>query len=105
MAEIMQVYRCNVCGNIVEVVHGGKGTLVCCGENMELLSEQTHEMMHEMHVPVIEKTSSGVKVKVGSVPHPMEKEHYIEWIEVISDGRSCRKFLKLQPARALERIT
>lgn len=94
MTELRQVYKCNVCGNIVEVLHTGVGKLVCCGQPMELQKEKTEDVGREKHVPVIEKTESGVKVKVGSVPHPMEEKHHIEWIEVIADGRSCRKFLK-----------
>ena len=94
MTELRQVYKCNVCGNIVEVLHTGVGKLVCCGQPMELQKEKTEDVGREKHVPVIEKTESGVKVKIGSVPHPMEEKHYIEWIEVIADGKSCRKFLK-----------
>ncbi len=88
-----QVYKCNICGNIVEVLHAGAGELVCCGQPMELLKEKTEDIGQEKHVPVIEKTEEGIKVKVGSVPHPMEEKHYIEWIEVIADGRVYRKFL------------
>jgi len=94
MTEQKQIYKCNVCGNIVEVLHAGTGELVCCGQPMELLKEKTEDVGQEKHVPVIEKTEKGVKVKVGSVPHPMEENHYIEWIEVIADGKVCRKFLK-----------
>ncbi|UCD95822.1 MAG: desulfoferrodoxin [Candidatus Bathyarchaeota archaeon] len=94
MTEKMQVYRCNVCGNIVEVLHPGAGTLVCCGQNMELLTAKTTDAGLEKHVPVIEKTENGITVKVGSIPHPMEQAHYIEWIEVIADGKVCRQFLK-----------
>ena len=94
MTEQKQVYRCNVCGNIVEVLHAGKGELVCCGEPMELLREKTTDVALEKHVPVIEVTSKGVKVKVGDVPHPMEDKHYIEWIEVIADDGNHRRFLK-----------
>ena len=89
-----QIYRCNICGNIVEVLHAGKGQLVCCGQPMELLQEKTTDAGQEKHVPVLAKTDKGIEVKVGSVPHPMEEKHYIEWIEVISDGGICRKFLK-----------
>ena len=88
-----QVYRCNVCGNIVEVLHAGKGELVCCGQPMELLQEKATDAGLEKHVPVIEATDRGIKVKVGDVPHPMEEKHYIEWIEVITDGDGYRKFL------------
>jgi len=89
-----QVYRCNVCGNITEVLHTGAGELICCGQPMELLQEKVTDAGLEKHVPVIEATGSGIKVKVGDDPHPMEEKHYIEWIEVITDGDSCRKFLK-----------
>ena len=100
MAERLQVYKCNTCGNIVEVVHGGAGELVCCGAPMVLLVENTVDAAKEKHVPVIEKTADGVKVKVGSVPHPMEEKHYIEWIEIIADGKSYTAFLK--PGQAPE---
>jgi len=94
MAERLEVYKCEACGNIVEVLHGGDGELVCCGSPMKLLSENTVDAAKEKHVPVIEKVDGGVKVKVGSVPHPMEAKHYIEWIEVIADGKAYRQFLK-----------
>ena len=99
-----QIYRCNVCGNIVEVVHAGEGELVCCGQPMELLKEKTADVGLEKHVPVIETTDKGMKVKVGDVPHPMEEKHYIEWVEVITDGGDCRQFLKPgdQPAAEFE---
>ena len=93
MTVIRQIYRCNICGNMVEVLHAGKGQLVCCGKPMELLTEKTTDVGLEKHVPVIEKTTTGFKVKVGSVPHPMEEKHYIEWIELIADGKVYRKFL------------
>ncbi len=94
MTELNQVYKCNVCGNIVELVHTGVGTLVCCGQPMQLMKENTVDASKEKHVPVIEKTAKGVKVKIGSIPHPMETAHYIEWVEIIADGRSYKKFLK-----------
>ena len=94
MTELRQVYKCNICGNIVEVLHTGVGKLVCCGQPMELQKEKTEDVGREKHMPVIEKTWSGVKVKVGPVSHPMEEKHYIEWIELIADGKSYRKFLK-----------
>ena len=89
-----QVYRCNVCGNIVEVLHAGKGQLVCCGQPMELLQEKTEDIGLEKHVPVIEKFKNGVRVKVGSIPHPMEEKHFIEWIELLVGDKVYRKFLK-----------
>ena len=94
MAEKLQVYKCEVCGNIVEVLHGGKGELVCCGQPMKLIVENTVDAAKEKHVPVVEKTADGFKVKVGSVAHPMEEKHYIEWIEIIADGKAYRQFLK-----------
>jgi len=94
LTEKLQVYRCNVCGNIVEVLHAGMGKLVCCGQPMELLTEKTEDVGKEKHVPVVEKTEEKIKVKVGSVPHPMEEKHYIEWVEIIADGDTYKKFLK-----------
>ena len=94
MTTQKQVYRCNICGNIVEVLHPGAGQLVCCGQPMELLEEKTEDIGKEKHLPVIEKTETCIKVKIGAVPHPMEEKHYIEWIEIIIDGRVYRKFLK-----------
>lgn len=93
MAERLEVYKCELCGNIVEVLHGGGGELVCCGQPMKMMSENTVDAAKEKHVPVIEKVDGGVKVKVGGVPHPMEEKHYIEWIEIIADGKAYRQFL------------
>jgi superoxide reductase len=93
MAERLQVYKCELCGNIVEVFHAGQGELVCCGQPMNLLAENTVDAAVEKHVPVIEQTDHGIKVTVGSVPHPMEPEHYIEWIEVVVDGKAYTEFL------------
>jgi len=93
VSKKLEIYKCNICGNIVEVLNVGGGELVCCGQPMELLTEKTDDNGKEKHVPVVEKTETGVRVKVGSVPHPMEENHYIEWIEVIADGVVHRKFL------------
>ena len=93
MAERMEVYKCETCGNIVEVLHGGGGELVCCGQPMKLFKENTVDAAKEKHVPVIEKTADGFVVKVGEVAHPMEEKHYIEWIEIIADGTVYRQFL------------
>ena len=93
MTEKLQIYKCEVCGNIVEMLHAGAGQLVCCGQPMKLFKENTVDAAKEKHVPVIEKTATGIKVTVGSVLHPMEQTHYIEWIEVIADGKAYRKFL------------
>ncbi len=94
MTGKLEVYKCEICGNIVEVLHEGKGQLVCCGQPMKLLEEKTEEQGKEKHVPVVEKTEKGIKVKVGSVPHPMEEKHYIEWIEVVTNTGALHKFLK-----------
>jgi superoxide reductase len=93
MTERLQVYKCEVCGNIVEVLHAGKGELVCCKQPMKLFVENTVDAAKEKHVPVVERTAHGIKVTVGSVPHPMEEKHYIEWIEIIADGKAYRQFL------------
>jgi len=94
MTEKLGIYKCEICGNIVEVLHDGKGELVCCGQPMKLMKENTVDASKEKHVPVIEKADGGFKVKVGSIPHPMEEKHYIEWIELIADGKAYRQFLK-----------
>ncbi|HDQ99410.1 MAG TPA: desulfoferrodoxin [candidate division WOR-3 bacterium] len=94
MAKRHEIYRCEVCGNMVQVLHGGAGQLVCCGKPMKLLTENTTDAAQEKHVPVIERSEGGFLVKVGSVAHPMIEEHHIEWIELIVDGRACRVFLK-----------
>ena len=94
MTQKLQIYKCDVCGNIVEMVHEGKGQLICCGEPMKLFEEKTADSSKEKHVPVVEKIDGGFKVTVGSVPHPMEEKHYIEWIEIIADGKAYREFLK-----------
>jgi len=93
MTQKLQIYKCEVCGNIVEVLHAGKGQLVCCGQPMKLMEEKTEEQGKEKHLPVVEKTDTGIKVKVGSIPHPMEESHYIEWIEVETNGQVYRRFL------------
>lgn len=104
--EQLQVYKCEVCGNIVELLHVGGGELVCCGQPMTLQEEKTADSATEKHVPVIEKTADGILVKVGSIDHPMEEKHYIQWIELIADGKAYRQFLKPgdQP-QALFKIT
>ena len=94
MTKKLQIYKCEICGNIVEVLHEGKGELVCCGESMKLYEENTTDAAQEKHVPVVENIDGGFKVTVGSVAHPMEEKHYIEWIEVIADGKAYREFLK-----------
>ena len=100
MTQKNQVYKCPLCGNIVEVVHTGAGELVCCGQPMDLLVENTVDAAKEKHVPVIEKTGNGFKVTVGSVPHPMDEKHWIEWIELHAGGKVYRE--DLAPGKAPE---
>ena len=102
MAKRLEIYKCEACGNIVEVLHGGEGDLVCCGEEMILLDEKTVDEGKEKHVPVVEAADNGVRVKVGSNPHPMEEKHYIEWIEIIDGTNICRQYLNPgQPPEAV----
>ena len=86
MTKLHEVYKCDVCGNIVEVMHSGAGELICCNKPMQLLKENTTDAATEKHVPVIERTKNGFLVRVGENPHPMEEKHYIEWIELKIDG-------------------
>lgn len=94
MAKQLEVYKCELCGNIVEVLHSGAAPLVCCNQNMTLMTENTVDAAQEKHVPVIEINADSITVKVGSVAHPMQDEHYIEWIELLADGKAYRQFLK-----------
>jgi superoxide reductase len=93
MAKKAEVFVCEVCGNIIEVVHAGPGALVCCGQTMKLLVENTTDAAKEKHVPVIEKLGEGIKVSVGSIAHPMEDKHYIEWIEILDKDTVYRRYL------------
>lgn len=94
MTELKQVYKCLTCGNIIEVLHGAAGKLVCCGKTMDLLLENSIDAAVEKHIPVIEKSNDEIIVKVGSVAHPMTEEHFIEWIELITENKVYRKYLK-----------
>lgn len=94
MTEVKQIYKCEVCGNIVEVLHNGGGTLTCCGQPMKLIEENAVDATVEKHVPVIEEIDGGVLIKVGSTEHPMLSDHYIEWIEVHTKDNIYRKYLK-----------
>lgn len=102
MAEKMQVYKCDICGNVVEVLHEGAGELVCCGKPMKLLSEKTEDLGAEKHVPVVEVVEDKMFVKVGSTPHPSEDNHYIEFIEVISHDNKYIKRKYLTPGEKPE---
>jgi len=91
MTNKKEIYKCEICGNIIEVVHEGIGELICCGQPMKLKKENTVDASQEKHVPII----VGKKVKIGSVKHPMEEKHYIEWIEATSEtGETSKVFLK-----------
>ena len=94
MINQREIYKCEICGNIVEVLHNGVGTLVCCGQDMKLMEEQSGGEYAEKHAPVAEKNEEGVIVKVGAVEHPMEDKHYIEWVEISTDKGVSKKFLK-----------
>ncbi len=94
MTKKMEIYKCEICGNIVEVLHSGKGELVCCGKPMNLMQEKTEDSSIEKHVPFIKKEDKKITVKIGeNAAHPMEEKHYIEWIELLVDGKSYRQFL------------
>lgn len=106
MPKRLEVYKCTICGNIVEVTHGGAGALVCCGKNMDLMNENTTEAATEKHVPVIELGAATVTVKVGSIAHPMEEAHYIEWIEILVEDKVYRQYLHAgEPAEATFNIS
>lgn len=100
MPKRLEVYKCSICGNIVEVVHSGAGALICCGQNMDRMTENTTDAATEKHVPVIELGDGTVTVKVGDVAHPMEDAHYIEWIEILVEDKVYRQYLKAgEPAQ------
>jgi superoxide reductase len=94
MPERYEIYKCEICGNVVEVLHGGAGQLVCCRQPMSLMKVKIEEQGYEKHLPTVEKTDKGIKIKVGSIPHPMEEKHYIELIEAVTENGIIRKFLK-----------
>ncbi len=95
MTALGEIYRCEICGNIVEVLHTGKGQLVCCGKPMMLLPEFTSDQGYEKHVPSVSREGDSVHVQVGATAHPMIEKHYIEWVSVTTpDGVRCLKFLK-----------
>jgi len=101
MPKRLEIYKCQICGNIVEVVHSGAGALICCGKNMDRITENTTDAATEKHVPVIELADASVTVKVGDVAHPMEDAHYIEWIEILVEDKIYRQYLQAgQPAQA-----
>lgn len=103
MAERLELYKCNVCGNIVEIIHGGEGTLVCCSLPMEKLKEHNNdEEMKEKHVPVVVMDGDNKIIRVGTIEHPMQKEHYIIFIEAISEDKKYLKRKYLCPEEAPE---
>ncbi|HDI53021.1 MAG TPA: desulfoferrodoxin [Candidatus Bathyarchaeota archaeon] len=94
MTEKLQIYKCDICGNIVLMMHSGVGQLVCCGQPMRLMEEKGEASGYEKHLPVVERVGGEVRVKIGSIPHPMEEDHYIEWIEVETEKGVMVRFLK-----------
>jgi superoxide reductase len=94
MTQLRELYRCEICKNVVEIVHEGAPSLVCCGQPMTKLEAKTRDEGREKHVPVVEAISDGVKIKVGSVEHPMEEKHYIKFIEVLTRDKVLRAELK-----------
>ncbi len=106
MTNFKGIYKCEICGNIVEVLHTGVGELVCCGQPMSLNEEKNEEEGVEKHVPVLEKENGKAIVKIGEIPHPMEDEHFIEWVEIIFEsGRNCKFFLKPSDKPEVEIVT
>ncbi len=97
MTNLMEIYKCEICGNLVEVVYSGYGTLTCCSQPMILMKEHhNNEQAQEKHVPILTKEKDKTIIRVGSLPHPMEPEHYIMFIEAISHDKVWlkRKYLK-----------
>lgn len=88
-----QLYRCQVCGNIVDVRHEGTGELVCCNKSMNLLRANTEDAATEKHVPVVTRTEDGITVRVGEVDHPMDEDHYIEWITLVTESGTKTVYL------------
>jgi superoxide reductase len=107
MTTKAEVYKCGLCGNMVEVIHAAGGTLTCCGEAMKKLDENTVDASREKHIPVVEYVQGGVKVTVGSVLHPMEDKHFIEWIELLAGDKVLRQYLKpgVPPVAFFEGVT
>lgn len=107
MSKRSEVYKCGLCGNIVEVLHPSEGQFACCGQAMKLMSENTVDASKEKHIPVIERIANGVKVTIGSIAHPMEEKHYIEWIELIVGDTVLRQYLKpgMPPVAVFEGVT
>lgn len=99
MTEKLELYKCNVCGNVIEVVLSGVGELVCCNQLMEKLEEQAigDEMVQEKHVPIVNVVDDGIEIRVGSVPHPMIEEHYIQFVEAHSKDKKYVKRKYLTP--------
>ncbi len=94
MSKMLEIYKCEKCGNVVEVYHQADGSLVCCGEEMMLLEEKTADKTTEKHVPLVEAVDGGYKVTVGSTLHPMLENHYIEWVQLVTDKQVLTQFLK-----------
>ena len=103
MPQRFEIYKCSLCGNIIEVMYDGGGMLMCCGSEMDAMTENTVDAAKEKHIPVLTKTDKGYTVKVGEIEHPSEEKHYIEWIELIlSDGKNLKKFINPGDAPAAQ---
>ncbi|MBR2526127.1 desulfoferrodoxin FeS4 iron-binding domain-containing protein [bacterium] len=100
MTEILELYKCNICGNLVEVIQNGQGELICCGKPMEQIKTNNSDMeeLNDKHVPVIEKVVDGYTIRIGSTKHPMTEEHHINFIQAISkDNKYIKtKFLSVE---------
>ena len=96
MTKKLEVYKCEICGNIIEVIHEGGGTLVCCGQPMALQKENSVDASKEKHVPIVKQNQEGVEISIGSIPHPMTEEHNIEWVEIQTENGNSRKYLTLE---------
>lgn len=107
MTKRTEVYKCELCGNMVESVHASAGQLTCCGQAMKLMTENTVDASKEKHIPLIERVPGGIKVTIGSIQHPMEEKHYIEWIELIVGDKVLRQYLKpgAPPVAVFEGVT
>ncbi len=92
MSTRNDIYKCSVCGQMVEVINGTKPLMICCKQEMEKLTENTTDAAVEKHIPVIEKIEGGYRVFVGEVEHPMVEEHWIEWIELIAGDKVYKQY-------------
>ena len=100
MKENVRFYFCPICGNVIGLIDGDMNKITCCGKKMELMNANSTDASQEKHVPVCERVQDEIIVKVGTVEHPMEKEHYIMWIAQVSDNQTTR--IRLFPEQSTE---